>query len=603
MRYRAGVFFAGLVTALVLTIVSPVSAKTYQTINPLVQTTFSKQVLASTEVLNVAENYVVIKEQKSFGNYTVTVIDRAAGKTAGTYSLLLPGFGWDSWNYSKDRYFIVRRLINQEGKRYYNYRVDILTGKIDYLPTTSADSEIITPPQSLWFRGLDLKPLETVVPQGETFGVLIRDIDKYLICNIKTRVSYELGRIDQIKPFGWSPGGKYYAYVHNNRLMLFMPESMKAITVSLVNVNSDGEKAVTGSEAQSDENSPVFLAWTPDGKSIFFAQNGKLALYKIDGTYQVLGEFNPVTEGPPENPEAVQWNPLGNKAAIQDQTNRMYIYDLVTGDVKIVNKLKSDMPGTYGAGLMDVFWKSDGTDIQFLSYRSMGKMQFINDDLFIAHNNSFSQVDLKGADSLSYYKGYLLFLTDIEMMGTADKFAHGLGIYDFEAGKLFTIPNVGRYEVIEGNKLLVYKDFFEQDGRPFLVDEKNWRISKVVPLPVPMGFDVTVNGKKISMVQYKNGTSKIISYDLNSGQMETLLSLTKKEQAYFDSDKNIETIYIPARKTIYLYNGSNLLNIKTAGILTSGLFYSPHIMIDNSQYYFMENVGGKTYFKMGKVKW
>lgn len=517
------------------------------------------------EILFVDNNYVIIKERQAGSKYKITVMDKRYAKIIKTYSLAFAGYGWDSWsNPGAGRYILVRQA---GGNYYYNYLVDILTGVSKALPKTSLDSELTGGPSAK--------------------GVVIRDGEVTSILNIKTGEFVKLGE-ERVKTFGWDRNGDYFGYIKDGLLQIFNVSTMQPVTIA----GREGKEL-------------SFAEWTSDGKGILYEADGLLKVYKLSGSTKVLGEFNPVPEGQFLMPDPVQWNPQKTKAAIQDMSDKIYIYD-VTGDVYgTVYKPQPDFDTKFGAGLMDVFWSPDGADIKFLSYRNLGKMQYTNGNVYLYDKDGlYEELKLKSSKDFTFYKNYLLFLTDIEMMGTADVFAHKLAVYDLQKRQLHLIDKVGRFEVTpDKQKVLLYKEYPADSGPVYLLDEQNWKLGKPVP-GLTWNWGLFVNGKRIIISPGKSNTRSISAFDSNKSKNINLLTVRNNEQFYLTYGKNIVLIYVPGRQKVYFYNGLKLWSINVKGQIVGnyGHFQAPQLALGEKEYYYLERVKGKTYFRMAKIK-
>lgn len=547
----------------------------------------TKTVFKDTEIFELENKYLVIRERKSFGEYIITVLDKNTCEQINFYSIKFKGSGWDSWSYSKSRYQIVRRIVAEGSNSYYTYLVDLVSGNINELPIMSVDSNLILPPESLYVRDEYLRMKEVSLQNGGNIynTILFRDSDKYIVYNLEKESSATLGFADTIKPFGWNSDGTYLAFVDNSNLKLY---NSKTDEVQTIVRNQDGNAG--------------FLTWCPDGKGFFFYIDGRLKYMKMNGEVSDIGSYEPVLDGPPEKPSLAQWNPALTKVAIQDKTSKIYLIDISKDDVRIIDKPESDFDSSYGAGLMDIFWTPDGTDIKFMSYRSMGKMQYINDDLYIKNQQgNFELISVNGADDFTYYKHYILFLSDISMMGSYDKFAQKLGVYNLNSGKLTYIDDIEKYEITpDNNSVILYKNIFNGNGAGYLLDENTMEPGKTIS-GVYWGAIKTVGGRFVFQSLTPNGEITFSVLDSSKMQTNKILSFNDKEQYFVTGNEKVMAFYVPSRKKIFFYNGVQLSSIDITGKLVAEMFGYPLINSDGTIFCYIEELQGTYSLKLEKI--
>lgn len=534
------------------------------------QTLITKQVEKDTEIFEIEDKYLVIRERKAYGDYFITVLEEDTYKQINAYSLQVKGSGWDNWSYSDTRYQVLRRAVSEEVASYASYMVDLVAGTAKVLPFMSTDSELL--------------------PSAAVPVVLYRDSDQFLMYNLEKGASTSIGSTQKVKPYEWNQDGTEFAFADDGALKMYLAKTGE---IKLIDKNK-----VTG-----------FLGWCPDGNGFLYYTDGLLKYMQINGVAFNVGTYDPVLEELFNYPAMLQWNPSHSKAAIQDKTNKMYLLDFTDGtlnkaNIKTIHKPEQDSEHTYGADLMDVFWSADGSDIQFMSYRVMGKMQYINDDFYIKNRQGkFELVSVNGADQITYYKNYILFLTEVSMMGTFDKFSEKMGIYDLNTGKLVYIDKIEKFEVTpDRNHVILYKNYFSENSQSSLLDESTLQPGKILP-GIYWGSVNQAGGKLIFAASTPLGVTTFSVLNLSKTEADAFLTFNDREQYLVNTNKNksLMAFAAPGRNLIYVHNGFELAAFKVAGTLMTPPFISSNIDSSGAVISYIEEIQGQKYLKVQSV--
>ncbi|MCH5232926.1 MAG: PD40 domain-containing protein [Muribaculaceae bacterium] len=194
----------------------------------------------------------------------------------------------------------------------------------------------------------------------------------------------------------WHSSGRFIAYSANNIQQFFHSKGTKTIEVSDLSADMtiydvDNGKAFTSPAISGDEWMETFPNWTPDGKTLYFCRSKAykqgdpldsvrydLCKVSFDPDSLTIGEpeivLNASEQGksvsfPRVSPDG-RWllftlSDYGNFSIWHPESD-LYLLDLQTGDIRLVDELNSDDVDSYHS------WSSNGKWLVFSSKRMDG---------------------------------------------------------------------------------------------------------------------------------------------------------------------------------------------------------------------------------------
>lgn len=521
-----------------------------------------------TELYQPDPNHLVLREALGSSAYKCTVLNQGTLQVLRSYRVAVKGEGYDSWTTFQDngRFLLIQRLTQAGSGQYNNSLLDLITGQLIQLPTTSVENQI------------------SLIPAGKSapWGVMIWEPDALKVQELKTNKVRTIGH--RGKPLGWNPQGEYLVYSERGLLQVYHYAKAEVTTIA-------GE--FTGPN--------LFFTWAPDGKRVFYYDSGQLRIYGLTGQSQILAPFKPIFEGPlMESPSIVQWNPKKTIVTFQDQSQVIHWYDLTTNTYRSIPKPDQRVDTTYGGGLLDIYWNPQGTELKFLTDRRIGKMQWTNNNLYVPRQGVYQTVYLNGSAKFSYFKQYLLFQTDIEMMGSSDQFAHKLGVYDFTSGKLTLVDKISDYQLSpDGKRIIVYQDTgLGFAGQAYLLSERDWKVAGQIK-GLKQGW-LKVQNKAVYLVPGPKGSTLVYGCDLNTMKTTRLLSIGKNEAYQLHVDGQGAVFSFPWRKKLMMYNGQRVVEKRLNGTVAEIGSLAPRVLPDGRTYVYMEQVKQQYYLQLGR---
>jgi hypothetical protein len=526
-------------------------------------------------IINADKNYICIGENiPSKKKVKMSVISKNNYKIVKKYYFDFVSY-WNLNSYdgsllSEGRY---RSLSYPTGKKSYsNYIIDIVTGKkVKLKETTVSNISLLTSPDCdiVEYYYQDSSKANTYYgymkfSTGQTINAIYAKTWHPPITN------------------EWSENGKYTLYYNNKSLFLLSTVNMKQTEICKT-TNSDG----------------LFMEWLPNNNGFIYVEDSEIKLYFFKDSRILVTGIR--LQEKYINQYNINWNKSKTKFAVYGANDTLYYYNIkenITEQqdfAKYLNPIKEQNPNvqTILPG-PEMIWTPDDQKIGIIGPKDTmadaltalivwngTKYVNIGADFTKGHENYMLFYYSKRP---SYYKHYVLFYSDLELMGNSSTLQNSLKIYDFNNNKLYKIKNVKMAQITPiGNKLIVFesKDIYDFNLTAHLLDENSYILSKTINGFGTEAFDdgniSTPNnnydcfGGKRLVVSSSNDIYSILDY--NKLKKEPLIKFSKNQLSSKDwrvINKTGCYIWNDKSKTMYLYDWNKLIKIPLNKSINSG---------------------------------
>lgn len=500
-------------------------------------------------IIDADKDYVCIKENIFSKNKTkITVLHKKTYEFKKSY--YLPYFSDWKGNLgdtvTDSRYWAVSKVTSDQ--KYEYFILDLITGKLVKIIDKSI--EIDTPINTL----LNVSP-------GSDTALYCSSSNRFGFIKLSTGqtvkdVTPVIVRNPEQDRKNWSENGKYTVFYKDNILYL-----LDAVTMKQTEVSENG-----GTDA-------FFLDWLPNNSGFVYLSDKKVRLYffknnDVQDTEITLAEI-------PQNQyytEMINWNKAKNKFAICTN-NRVYYYDL-----KAHKKEETDISSDYTAltkkyssqelAVEDLIWAPDDKMIGVIGFR-LSNIDVL-DEMLVWNGKKY--INLSGAKRPSYYKHYLLYYSDIELVGNSSTIQNSLKVLDLNTMKLYTFNNVKSAEITpDGSKIIAYDSSGKYDFnlKAHIVDESKYKLGNTIA-------ELKYNAYSDGYITGPNGgnyckgsrifcsstfdTYQVFSY--SKMKSETILKFSKNQidkLDWYQTEKNGFFIWNNKLKSMYAYTDGRLI--------------------------------------------